>query len=53
MGNTPAVCRKSYIHPALLEAYGAGRLARATARRAPTLRQEERAFLRFLSRINP
>jgi DNA topoisomerase-1 len=48
MGNTPAICRKSYIHPALLEAYAAGRLASDVARRSPSLRQEERAFLRFL-----
>jgi DNA topoisomerase-1 len=48
MGNTPAICRKSYIHPALLEAYAAGRLVREVARRSPSLRQEERAFLRFL-----
>src|SRR6185369_3652785 len=26
LGNTPAVCRKSYIHPALFEAFQAGRL---------------------------
>jgi DNA topoisomerase I len=48
MGNTPAVCRKSYIHPGLLEAYESGRLRGSAARRARTLRQEERAFLRFL-----
>jgi DNA topoisomerase-1 len=27
LGNTPAVCRKAYIHPAVLEAYEAGKLA--------------------------
>ena len=27
LGNTPAVCRKCYIHPALLEAYATGTLA--------------------------
>jgi len=26
LGNTPAVCRKSYIHPAIFEAFQAGRL---------------------------
>ena len=26
LGNTPAVCRKSYIHPKLLEAYSGGTL---------------------------
>lgn len=27
LGNTPAVCRKAYIHPAILEAYEAGKLS--------------------------
>ena len=27
LGNTPAVCRKSYIHPAVIEAYRDGSLA--------------------------
>lgn len=38
LGNTPAVCRKSYVHPLLFERYTAGqlgvhmkRLARLTA----------------------
>ena len=47
LGNTPAVCRKAYIHPAVLEAYEAGDLPlRAT--------QSDRAFelavLRFLEK---
>jgi DNA topoisomerase-1 len=50
MGNTPAICRKSYIHPGLLEAYAAGILRRPAPRRSPSLRQEEAAFLRFLRR---
>jgi DNA topoisomerase-1 len=29
LGNTPSVCRASYIHPAVLEAYAEGRLADA------------------------
>ena len=29
LGNTPAVCRASYIHPAVFEAYVDGRLAAA------------------------
>jgi DNA topoisomerase-1 len=29
LGNTKAVCRKCYIHPAVIEAYQEGRLARA------------------------
>jgi DNA topoisomerase-1 len=27
LGNTPAVCRKSYVHPAILELYGGGELS--------------------------
>jgi DNA topoisomerase-1 len=29
LGNTKAVCRKCYIHPAVIDAYLEGRLARA------------------------
>jgi DNA topoisomerase-1 len=42
LGNTPAVCRKCYIHPAIVDAYLAGAL---------TIRlgnSPERAVLRFL-----
>lgn len=54
LGNTPAVCRKSYIHPLVLQAYGepALRARWAAAARGRngngSLRQEERALLRFL-----
>jgi DNA topoisomerase-1 len=48
MGNTPAICRKSYIHPGLLDAYTTGRLRPGPEKRARSLRQEEAAFLRFL-----
>jgi DNA topoisomerase-1 len=34
LGNTRAVCRKSYIHPAVLAAFEAGSLSRAFGRRA-------------------
>ena len=56
LGNTPSVCRKCYVHPAVLEAYIGG-LSLAAARReldreivaeADTLRHEEKAFLRLL-----
>jgi DNA topoisomerase-1 len=33
LGNTKAVCRKCYIHPAVLESYAAGTLAEALRRR--------------------
>jgi len=32
LNNTRAVCRKYYVHPAVLEAYTNGRLARALGR---------------------
>lgn len=53
LGNTPAVCRKAYIHPALLEAYTSGMLAAAgTSGRRPGPRADEAEFLRFLRRLN-
>lgn len=51
LGNTPAVCRASYIHPRVLEGWLDGSLQRcipATATRHP--RQMERHTLRFLKR---
>jgi DNA topoisomerase-1 len=47
LGNTPAVCRKSYIHPAVLAAYGQGRIAG----RFPRPDRLEAALLRFLARL--
>lgn len=57
LGNTRAVCRKYYIHPALLEAYSEGRVVplpaalagKATRRRGvAALRRDEVAVLQFL-----
>ena len=52
LGNTKAVCRKSYIHPTLIEAYlDGGSLARGAARRgkaAGGLRPEETEVLAIL-----
>ena len=54
LGNTPAVCRKAYIHPAVLEAYEDPRL-RAMWLRAREgdaqagLRKDESALLRYLT----
>lgn len=45
LGNTPAVCRAAYIHPAVLEAYADGRL---TLKAASTGRAFETALIRFL-----
>jgi DNA topoisomerase IB len=48
LGNTPAVCRGSYIHPRVLEGWLDGRLQRAIAGVAAHPRQLEKALLRFL-----
>jgi len=45
LGNTPAVCRSAYIHPAVLEAYQAGKLP---LKAAGDGRAFELAVLRFL-----
>jgi len=41
LGNTPAVCRKSYIHPAVVEGYFDGRLARSSFARVGKNGQRE------------
>ena len=33
LGNTPAVCRKSYVHPRVIEAFAAGELPSAKGNR--------------------
>jgi DNA topoisomerase-1 len=51
LGNTRAVCRTSYIHPAVTDAYMEGTIVqtiRSARRRRGTLRPEELAVLRFL-----
>jgi DNA topoisomerase I len=56
LGNTPAVCRGCYIHPAVLEAFEAGqtveefrpRRARRIARQQPEYTVEELALLKLL-----
>lgn len=56
LGNTPSVCRKCYIHPAVLDAYLDGTMLRTLKRRAERalsarlgrLRPEEAAVLAFL-----
>jgi DNA topoisomerase-1 len=46
LGNTPAVCRSSYIHPTVFEHYASGALAERLAR--PSVRQAEEALLEVL-----
>ena len=56
LGNTPAVCRKCYVHPAIIEAYADGTMLRTLEHRAEhelsgdvaTLRPEEAAVLALL-----
>jgi DNA topoisomerase I len=61
LGNTPAVCRKCYVHPGIFEAYQRGRVvprvtvncSAATQARGnlkTQLRADERAVLSFLKR---
>jgi DNA topoisomerase I len=55
LGNTPSVCRKSYIHPAILEDFEKGRLKPPAAPvhqllSRSTLSGPERELLRFLRR---
>jgi DNA topoisomerase-1 len=61
LGNTPAVCRKCYVHPAILESYLSGKLERRTQEKleagtenmlleieAEILRKEEREVMHLL-----
>jgi DNA topoisomerase I len=49
--NTPAVCRKCYVHPALIEAFEAGELAdELPAGRRPGLKADEAALAIFLEK---
>jgi len=58
LGNTPAICRKCYIHPAVFDGYLDGSLLQALKRRADAklanpragLKAEEAAVMGFLSR---
>lgn len=51
LGNTPAVCRSSYVHPQVLEAYCTGRPAPVRGRKRKGLSGEESAVLRFLEKV--
>jgi DNA topoisomerase I len=58
LGNTPSVCRKCYVHPAVVECYMTGELFKSMRGRRPqretgtpnALRNEEVAMLGFLSK---
>jgi DNA topoisomerase-1 len=55
LGNTPAVCRASYIHPAIIESYLdgelSGRQVRSAADDQSCLRPEERRLELFLAAL--
>ena len=48
LGNTVAVCRRSYVHPALVAAYLEGRVIDSKVRCVPGLSKDESATLAFL-----
>ena len=54
LGNTRAVAQRSYVHPAVIDAFREGRLPASTGHRAPASPDspagEERALLRLLRR---
>ena len=52
LGNTPAVCRKCYIHPAVMEGFLLGELAKLPrSRQRKGLRAEEVALAGFLQNL--
>ena len=55
LGNTPAICRKSYVHPRVLDpaTWQEPRSRAAASRRPHGLRAEEAAFLRILRAPRP
>jgi DNA topoisomerase-1 len=52
LGNTPAICRKCYVHPALLETYENGELKLRKAKHEG-LSAHEASVLNFLDRRRP
>jgi DNA topoisomerase-1 len=51
LGNTPAVCRSSYIHPGVIEAYAADQLKIGFKAGLDQPESWEQALLRFLRRL--
>lgn len=50
LGNTPAVCRASYVHPRVIDAFLSGELALDRRARRRGLSSDEAGVLRFLER---
>ncbi len=56
LGNTPAVCRKSYVHPSLVRAYEDSKFALEAAEaegETTGLRPQEKAVLALLQTLDP
>jgi DNA topoisomerase I len=56
LGNTPTVCRKSYVHPGVVDAYRDGTMAAVSGRKKASariagLRADELALLALLKYI--
>ena len=53
LGNTPTICRKCYVHPALLEGFQDGAFTLPNVRRAPAeLSRDEARTLAFLRKLS-
>lgn len=50
LGNTPAIARKSYVHPRLIEMAQSGEKTRKLPRKTQYLSSAERGFMEFLKR---
>jgi len=53
LGNTPAICRRSYVHPRVLDPLTWQHVRRRASQRARGLRREEAALLRILRAPRP
>jgi DNA topoisomerase I len=51
LANTPAVCRKSYVHAAVVEAFESGVMQRLAKRAARSNAAREKMLLDILQRI--
>lgn len=50
LGNTPSVCRKSYVHPSIIDQYLEAGPLKPLASRSGALQPEEKAVLRLLEK---
>jgi DNA topoisomerase-1 len=52
LGNTPAICRKSYVHPGVIEAFLNGELPASSRRKRAGLSEPERDLLGVLESLS-